>query len=273
MRIVTLCENRLEPCFGLKASHGLSLYIEYNGHKILYDLGQDDVYLENAKKLHINLKECEKIIISHGHLDHAGGLLYYEDAFEPEKVVVDKRAFMERRRIIGEFQKDIGVSNILMKYKNIGKEKVESKELYKGIWCVSDVKLPDDYKSMEKGLFIVDDNGNIQDDTFQDELNLAMEGPEGLYVISGCSHRGAINIIKESMRVTNKSEVHTFVGGLHLNFAPDEEIKNMLYELKKFSIKRYVVGHCTGWRTISMMREILGEEVEIVYNYVGYEFN
>lgn len=271
MRIVTLCENRLEPCFGLKASHGLSLYIEYEGHKILYDLGQDDVYIKNAKLLNIDLSQCDNVIISHGHLDHAGGLMYL-DSLE-DKVIIDKTAFLERKRVIGNEKRDIGVSNVLSKYRDLGSDIDKAFELHKGVWCVPRVQLPSDYKSMEKGLFVIDEMGNMKDDTFQDEISLALESTDGLYIVSGCSHRGTINIIKECMKVTKQDKVHTFIGGLHLNFAPKEEIEKVLYLLKELDVKRFVVGHCTGWRAISMMEEILGSSVEIIYNYTGYEFN
>ena len=74
MRIVTLCENRVLSG-NLKAMHGLSLYIEIRNHKYIYDVGQEDIFLTNAKKLNIDLKKCEKIIISHGHYDHGLGLV------------------------------------------------------------------------------------------------------------------------------------------------------------------------------------------------------
>ena len=59
---------------GLLAEHGLSLYIEENGKKYLFDTGQSGVFLKNAKELGVNLENLDGIILSHGHYDHCGGL-------------------------------------------------------------------------------------------------------------------------------------------------------------------------------------------------------
>jgi len=73
MIIKTLVENTaLSKNFG--SEHGLSLYIEANSHKILFDVGASELFLENAKKLNVDISEVDYLIISHGHYDHGGGL-------------------------------------------------------------------------------------------------------------------------------------------------------------------------------------------------------
>jgi mRNA degradation ribonuclease J1/J2 len=72
MIIKTLVENTaLSKNFG--SEHGLSLYIEANSHKILFDVGASELFLENAKKLNVDISEVDYLIISHGHYDHGGG--------------------------------------------------------------------------------------------------------------------------------------------------------------------------------------------------------
>jgi len=73
MIIKTLVENTaLSKNFG--SEHGLSLYIEANSRKILFDVGASELFLENAKKLNVDICEVDYLIISHGHYDHGGGL-------------------------------------------------------------------------------------------------------------------------------------------------------------------------------------------------------
>ena len=73
MKIITLIEN-LTYKQGLVAEHGLSLYIESADKKILFDTGQSGLFMQNAKKLGINIEEIDSVILSHGHYDHTGGL-------------------------------------------------------------------------------------------------------------------------------------------------------------------------------------------------------
>ncbi|SFR87862.1 MBL fold metallo-hydrolase [Anaeromicropila populeti] len=270
MKIITLCENRLEPCLGLKASHGVSYYIEYNDNKYLYDLGQDSVFQDNANFLGIDLNQCQNVIVSHGHVDHAGGLSELDTVLH-QRTLIDNHAFLERFRYSGEKEMDIGISRKLDKFKSLGQDIIESFEIEKGVWCIAGVELLNQFSQMEKGLYIRDENGSVMEDLFLDELNLAFETDDGLVVMSGCSHRGVINVLQQAQKVTGIEKIHTFVGGMHLNFASEADTRLIFEELRKFGVKKYVVGHCTGWKAIAILQQMLGEEAEIIYNYVGYE--
>ncbi|MDD2234946.1 MAG: MBL fold metallo-hydrolase [Desulfitobacteriaceae bacterium] len=73
MLIKTLVENiSISKDFGNE--HGLSLYIETKKHKILFDVGASELFLQNAKKLDVNITDVDILVISHGHYDHGGGL-------------------------------------------------------------------------------------------------------------------------------------------------------------------------------------------------------
>ncbi|MFS8541429.1 MAG: MBL fold metallo-hydrolase [Tissierellales bacterium] len=76
MIIKTLVENTaLSKNFA--SEHGLSLYIEANSRKILFDIGASGLFLENAKKLNLDISEVDYLIISHGHFDHGGGQEFF----------------------------------------------------------------------------------------------------------------------------------------------------------------------------------------------------
>lgn len=272
MKIITLCENFLEPCFGLKASHGLSLYIEYKNSRFIYDVGQDSTYLENAKQLGVDVNMCDKIIISHGHMDHAGGLGSLHEEGYRKKLIIHKNAFRERIRLDGENVIDIGISNKLM-HLNVNIMDIrEDFEITKGGWILTNIKLSTGYESMEKGLLVKNSKNEFQEDDFNDELSLAFTTSKGLVVISGCSHRGAINIIKQAIRTTGVQNVYAFIGGLHLRFACEAEVNSVIGNLKQFNIKKLIIGHCTGLDAILQMKQHLPKQTQIVNNYVGYKF-
>ena len=60
----------------LESEHGLSLYVEYDNKKILFDASQSDIFLKNAFKLSVDLKKLDAIVLSHGDYDHGNGLKY-----------------------------------------------------------------------------------------------------------------------------------------------------------------------------------------------------
>jgi len=74
MKIITLLENTLELDSSLIAKHGLSLYIEIKDKRLLFDVGPDASFLENAQTLGIDLSKVDILVISHAHGDHGGGL-------------------------------------------------------------------------------------------------------------------------------------------------------------------------------------------------------
>ena len=92
MKITALVEN--ESCCELKGKHGLSLYIETEQHKILFDLGPDQTLFQNAEKRNIDLTKVDTVIISHGHLDHGGALGRFLAINHTATVYIQEKAFL-----------------------------------------------------------------------------------------------------------------------------------------------------------------------------------
>ena len=92
MIITTLVEN-LSVSNEYTNKHGLSFHIKTKNHNILFDLGPDNSFLENAKKLNIDISDVDIAIISHGHSDHGGGLESFLKNNNKAKVYINKNAF------------------------------------------------------------------------------------------------------------------------------------------------------------------------------------
>ena len=91
MKAIMLVENQsVGEC---KAAHGLSLYIETPGHRLLFDLGPDHTLFENAGKMDINLEKVDTVIISHGHYDHGGALEEFLHMNSKARIYIQKKAF------------------------------------------------------------------------------------------------------------------------------------------------------------------------------------
>ena len=94
MKITALAENiSLDENIG--AEHGLSLYIETDSHKILFDMGQTALFAENAEKLGVDLTKVDLAVLSHGHYDHGGGLERFLEINKTAPVYISRFAFGE----------------------------------------------------------------------------------------------------------------------------------------------------------------------------------
>ena len=91
MKIITLMEN--QACGGLCAARGLSQYIETPKHKIVFDMGPDGGFIQNAKKLGVDLAAVDVAVLSHGHSDHGGGLRAFCEVNSQADVLVHPDAF------------------------------------------------------------------------------------------------------------------------------------------------------------------------------------
>ena len=110
--ISVLTDNNTKRDSHLIAEHGLSLYIECDGLKLLFDTGDTDVYSKNAAKMEIDLQSVDIVALSHHHYDHVGGLEYFSTQKRKIKLVAQKCAFyprvdypnnLARREIIDNF--------------------------------------------------------------------------------------------------------------------------------------------------------------------------
>ena len=73
IQITVLLENSVNTR-GLRAEHGLAWHIQFGSHRILFDTGQSDLLIPNARALQLDLRDLEAVVLSHGHYDHTGGL-------------------------------------------------------------------------------------------------------------------------------------------------------------------------------------------------------
>ena len=113
MRIQNLIENT-KGCSGVDCAHGFSFYIETTSHKLLVDLGPSEVTLENAKKLDIDLKKVDTVVLSHGHYDHSGGIIPFTKI--NKEAIIYMQALAER-----EYYADDGVEAGRKRYRYIGR--------------------------------------------------------------------------------------------------------------------------------------------------------
>lgn len=239
MKLTTLVENRSE-C-ELKPKHGLSLYIETEKHKLLFDLGPGSVLFENAEKKNIDLSAVDTVVISHGHIDHGGALRRFLQVNTKAKIYVQRRAFERHYSKFLFLMADVGLDRRLENHPQI-------------IPVDGDTEIDE-----ELSLFIVNSGGrcysNVNDslyegrqkDPFLHEQNLVIR-EKATAVIVGCGHTGIVNIMEKAAGFAPQF----CVGGYHL-FNPltkktvDQSLLDKIADnLTAYPQVQFYTCHCTG---------------------------
>lgn len=259
MIIKTLVENKsTDP--KIKAQHGLSLYIEADNHKILFDLGGGNLFIENAKKLGVDLKAVDIVIISHGHSDHGGALAKFLNINNTAKIYIQKNAFEGHFIKICGFKFNVGIDASLKTKKQI--VFVDGLfQITQNLVIFTDVKGRKLFSPANRNLFKLNE-GVVVQDNFDHEQNLVLKENNKVVLISGCCHNGIINTLD---RLTELSyDPDYIISGLHfLNLGLLKYGEYIDDVAKKLNEKKAVVYtcHCTGFSAYERMKDIMGNKM------------
>ena len=261
MKISVLVEDTTESkC--LEAEHGLSLFIETCGCRILFDTGQTDMLARNAQRMGVDLASADFAVISHGHYDHAGGLPHFLEVNSHAPVYINRQAFGRKRASDG---REIGMDPTLQGNSRIVLTDDEC-SLGKGMrlcTCNGQEKL---FPSQSEGLLMFRDGDYVQDDFFHEQY-LCIEEAGKRFVFSGCSHKGALNIMRWL-------QPDVFIGGFHFmpldaQGAGQGALDAIAAEMAK-SKTHFFTCHCTGRGQFERLKQTLGDRIR--YASCGMQF-
>lgn len=246
MTITSLMDDYC-PSRGLVAQHGLSIHIESGGHGILFDAGQDDLPLRNAEALGIDLRRLDAVVLSHGHYDHAGGLAAFYEYLEPATptlFVGEGYGAMRLSRSSGA-EKDIGAALPRPAGHDIAPSVIRAPAgILPGLFVLPGAPVIDGSEPVPR---FRTRSGGVEDvDRFDDELSLAIVGSGTVSVITGCAHRGIVNIVDQALRLFPGRRLGTLVGGFHMVDAPEDALERIAGRIADYGPISVRCGHCTG---------------------------
>ena len=243
MKLITLIENTTcSP--DLTCEHGLSLYMESCGKRILFDMGQSGAFAENAGKLDVDLSSVDFAFLSHGHYDHGGGMAHFLSSNRRANIYVNHHGFEPHFNATG---KDIGLDRSIPKDRIVFTDGFL--ELAPGI-SLHTVPFP---PADSAGMTTL--GGEIED--FRHEQYLLLEEQGKRTLISGCSHKGIVAIARHF-------RPDILVGGFHFMKTEEEAILQAAARDLLALDCVYYTGHCTGQKQYDYLKTIMGDSLQAI---------
>ncbi len=269
LKITTLMNDKVDKNKSYLGQHGLSFFIEFkegdDKHTLLFDTGQEyQPILYNAEILEVELNKAEKIFLSHCHFDHTGGLVgilrhidkdieiightdLFRDTYKKTDILVCKGVTEENNR------KNIEKSHGKL---NLSKEPFE---ILPGVISTGQIKR--DIGNEPTGYVNKVDQDKYEIDFFTDDMSAVFNlKDKGLFIVTGCSHAGIVEIVEHSVNVTGNNKVYGIIGGLHLLNKNEAQINKIIVELGKYDLKFVSAGHCTGLAAEYLLSKKYGEK-------------
>jgi 7,8-dihydropterin-6-yl-methyl-4-(beta-D-ribofuranosyl)aminobenzene 5'-phosphate synthase len=254
---ITILYDAFGKPSAMQKDWGYAALIEYGGKRILFDSGNDpDILAQNAKAKNIDLSKLDFVVMSHRHGDHMGGLAYLLKVNPRVKIYAPKEGF-------GVYGADLP-SSFYRKDPSLPQEQ----RYYSGAppdvmrfgsaWPSANIQLVDKTGEIVPNIHLIslvsDKPGTLE----LRELSLAINTPEGMVIVVGCSHPGIDKIVEEASTIN--PHIHMVAGGFHLVVANDPDIEKIVVTLHDtFRVEFVAPGHCTGEPAFAALQKAFGD--------------
>lgn len=268
MKLTVLVDNNTLIDRYLYGEPGLSYYIEDEDVKLLLDTGYSDLFINNARQLHIDLSKLSAIVMSHGHIDHTEGLLHFSENYEmgAMKIIAHPDTFHDK--VVDEMRIGSPVVEDELRSKCNVLLTAKPMQLSKHLMFLGEIPSSNDFE-MRKAIGKKKLKGKYVDDYVQEDSALVYQTENGIYIITGCSHSGICNIIEYAKNVCNSNNVIGVIGGFHL-FEQSIQLQKTVEYFIQNDIKELYPCHCVSFKAKAYINQFIpihevGVGMEIVW--------
>lgn len=263
--------------------HGIALFLEAQSdsvtRKILVDVAQNPrALLENMSLLGIAPQSIDTVVITHCHYDHTQGLVEILKQTEKNDLPVIVHPDLFRLNfVVKPYLRHVGVmaGDAREKIAAAGGTLFETREplqLLPGLFTSGEIARKTDFEEVGIALQTIEE-GKIVEDTMPDDLSLyAAIAGKGTVIVTGCSHAGVVNIVRQCREMTGGQPVEALIGGFHLVEASEQRIVKTAEELAKLDIQSVFAGHCTGFRAQAELLKRFGDRFQPLQTGMRFEF-
>lgn len=260
LKVTVLVENTVGVPLGLLSEWGLSMFLDFGDERILFDTGEQGNLIQNAQILGHDLRQVDRVVLSHGHYDHSGGLLKFLQyrGRVPVHAHSDLFAGHYGRGLNGQGDKYIGVPFRPEQMVSAGADfhwHREPVELRPGLWLSGEIPRVTLFERGDDRL-VEHKEGQAVQDVILDDFSLFYVTDHGLVILLGCAHAGLVNIVEHAKQVTGVGRVRAIIGGTHLGPASLDQQKQTIDYLRGLNLACLAPNHCTG---LGMMSKLATE--------------
>jgi 7,8-dihydropterin-6-yl-methyl-4-(beta-D-ribofuranosyl)aminobenzene 5'-phosphate synthase len=256
LRVTVLADNYVVAP-DLLAEHGLSMLIEADDRRILFDTGQGEVLRANADALGVSLYPLDAVVLSHGHYDHTGGLAGLLQEVSPSAIFLHPAALQQKyAKSENPPHRSIGMPESSRQALDAVQDQIvwtrSATGVVPGVWCTGEIpRLPVNGQTAT-GFFL--DADCREPDPIADDQALFMDTTNGLVVTAGCAHAGVLNTLDRISELTGQNEILALLGGLHLGRATHKELEAAASAIGRRNCRILAPCHCTGMGAHSYLR-------------------
>jgi 7,8-dihydropterin-6-yl-methyl-4-(beta-D-ribofuranosyl)aminobenzene 5'-phosphate synthase len=260
---ITILYDAFGKSTATRKDWGYAVLVEYAGKRILFDTGNNpDVLAYNARAKSIDLSKLDFVVMSHRHGDHMGGLTYLLKVNPTVKIYAPKEGFGVYGADLPSsfYRKDASLPPDQRYYDGAPPEIIR----FGSAWPGANFQLVDKDIEITPDIHLIalvsDKPGTLE----LRELSLALNTPDGMVIVVGCSHPGIDKIVEAASTISPR--IHLIVGGFHLVVASDSDIANIVTALHDtFKVGYVAPGHCTGEPAFAALKKAFGDR----YLYAG----
>ena len=242
---------------------GFAALIEYDGQRILFDTGDSpDILANNAKAKGVDLSKLDFVVLSHRHGDHMGGMEYLLSVNPKVRIYAPKENFgVYGFSLPGSFYRRDESLPPEQRYYDGAPPNVMR---FGSAWPRANFELIEQTREIAPGIHLIALTSDKPSTLELRELSLAIDTPDGIVLLVGCSHPGIDRIVEAAASIDRR--IHLVAGGFHLVVTKDEEIDRIASILHdKWGVEYVAPGHCTGEPAFAALRRVFGER----YVYAG----
>ena len=241
---------------------GYAALVEYGGKRILFDTGNDSSgFVQNARRLGVDLSDLDAVVISHRHGDHTAGLRHVLRLNPQITVYVPDDEAFGGPTPAAFFRQPEPTLPATMRYFGGA---VPAVIPHGSAWQDVDFVRVDDTIEIAPGFRLMRNISSTRQFSETPELSLVIDTPQGQIVVVGCSHPGIEQIVASVAALDPR--ISMVVGGLHLVTTAQAEIERSALALRdEWEVRRIAPGHCTGEIAFALLQRTFGEH----YGYAG----